>query len=98
MKVLQYLERHKIQLFTIAAIGFALFYSDAILADTITSRIKETVDKVSTLLMLILVGAAAWSGFQLKGGNPQAVTNLIYCITAIVIVGSANALVNFFKV
>lgn len=69
-----------------------------LMAQSITSTIKDTIDKGATLLMLILVGAAAWAGFELKSGNPQAVTKLIYCIVAIVIVGSANAFVNFFKV
>lgn len=67
-------------------------------AQSITATIKDTIDKGATLMMLILVGAAAWAGFEMKSGNPQAVTKLIYCITAIVIVGSANAIVNFFQV
>lgn len=70
----------------------------SLMAQSITGTIKDTIEKGSTLLMLILVGASAWAGFELKSGNPQAVSKLIYCIVAIVVVGSANALVSFFKI
>lgn len=83
----------------ISLLGVVLVSLPSVLAaQSITGTIRDTIDKGATLLMLILVGAAAWAGFEMKSGNPQAITKLIYCITAIVIVGSANALVSFFKV
>lgn len=75
-----------------------IFFAENVFAQNLTQTIKDTIDKGATLLILILVGAAAWAGFELKSGNPQAVSKLIYCIVAIVIVGSANAIVSFFKV
>jgi len=69
-----------------------------LMAQSMTGTVKDAVEKMSNLLLLIMVGAAAWAGFELKGGNPQAVQKLLYCIAGVIIVGSAQALVNFFKV
>ena len=69
-----------------------------VMAQSITGTIKDATEKLTTILMLIMVGAAAWAGFELKSGNPQAINKLIYCIVGIIIVGSASAIVNFFKV
>lgn len=91
---LSHFQKFKLSISTLVLVSFPSLLA----AQSITATIKDTIDKGATLMMLILVGAAAWAGFEMKSGNPQAVTKLIYCITAIVIVGSANAIVNFFQV
>lgn len=75
-----------------------VFSPGMVMAQSMTGTIKDAVEKMSNLLLLIMVGAAAWAGFELKSGNPQAVQKLLYCIAGVIIVGSAQALVNFFKV
>lgn len=87
-------QKFKLSLLTLALVSLP----GLLAAQSITTTIKDTIDRGATLMMLILVGAAAWAGFEMKTGNPQAVTKLIYCISAIVIVGSANAIVTFFQV
>jgi len=92
-------EKLKLSQWLIGSTTIVLIHMPGLLmAQSMTGTIKDAVEKLSTLLLLIMVGAAAWAGFELKSGNPQAVQKLLYCIAGVIIVGSAQALVNFFKV
>lgn len=84
----------------LTAIGISILVAmpSVVSAQALTSTVRDAVDKLTVILMAIMVGAAAWAGFELKNGNPQGVSKLMYCIVGIIIIGSANAIVNLFKI
>lgn len=71
---------------------------EQVLADSsATGVIDDTIRKMVTILNVLIVGIMVWSGFLLARGDSSAVQRIIYGIIGLVVVNSAEALLNFFK-
>ncbi len=87
---------------TQTTIAFFLFTMalaiEQVLADSsATGVIDDTIRKMVTILNVLIVGIMVWSGFLLARGDSSAVQRIIYGIIGLVVVNSAEALLNFFK-
>jgi hypothetical protein len=65
-------------------------------AQGLEGRINDAVYRMITILNILLVGAIAWSGFQLAKGESSAVTRLLYTIVALIVVNSARLIIDYF--
>jgi hypothetical protein len=65
-------------------------------AQSLQGRIADAIDRIIIVLNLLIVGAIAWTGFLLAKGEQHAVSRLIYCVVALIVVNSARLVVDFF--
>ncbi len=67
-------------------------------AGAVVSDIGDAVNKLSQVVMAIIVGCAVWCGLKMAKGDQDAMPRLVMCIVGAVVVGAAMTLINFFKV
>lgn len=67
-----------------------------LMAQAATGVIDTTIQKMVTILNVLIVGIMAWSGFLLARGDSSAVQRIIYGIIGLVVVNSARVFLDFF--
>lgn len=89
---------------TLASLGLVVFFSliliwicsEPLWAQALESRISNLISNLIRILNLILVGAIAWAGFLMARGDASGLQRLMYAIIGIVVVNSAELIINYF--
>ena len=66
-------------------------------AQSLQGTISSAISKLIIILNLLIVGAIAWAGFLLVKGESSGVSRLLYCVVALIVVNSAQVIMDFFR-
>mgnify|MGYP007071008218 CR=1 FL=1 len=75
----------------------AIVVMEPVWAQSLIPRIDSAIRQMVLLLNVLLVGALAWSGFLLAKGDGAGISRLIYCVMALIVVNSAQLILDFFR-
>lgn len=97
LMILKRLNRQNLYvLWTVVTIGLFYLLGEQASAQAVVGVINTTIQNMTLILNVIIVGIMAWNGFLLARGDGHAVQKIIYGIIGLIVVNSARLIIEFF--
>ena len=92
------IRRVRLGLIVLLGIGFfCLVAADPAMAQALESRISQTIEALTRLVNVLIVGFIVWSGFLIAKGDESGFGRLIYGVVGLVVANASYLIINYFR-
>jgi hypothetical protein len=76
---------------------FCLVAAEPAVAQALESRISQTIDSLTRLVNVLIVGFIVWSGFLIAKGDESGFGRLIYGVVGMLVANASYLIISYFR-
>jgi uncharacterized membrane protein YozB (DUF420 family) len=76
---------------------FCLMAAHPAMAQALESRISQTIESLTRIVNVLIVGFVVWSGFLIAKGDESGFGRLIYGVIGLVVANASYLIISYFR-